>query len=306
MRTYNAGNLVVHPHTPSGDPDRIVQVTPEIAGWRYIHFEARRLGRGRRWQAETGEMEAALVMLGGVLDVDSSAGSWQDVGERSNVFAGLPHALYLPRRTRFSLSARTDVEFGLAMVETGQDHPPRLVRPEDIQVEIRGGDNATRMINNILPPGSDVERLVVVEVYTPSGGWSSYPPHKHDRRRLDDAGRLVEADLEEIYYYKIDRPEGFAIQWVYTDQGSPLQSGGSPIDALLRVQNDDIVLVPEGYHPVVSPPGYRTYYLNILAGSDQALTAVDDPRFSWVKQSYTTRNPAVPLYDISRAAGVSS
>ena len=163
-------------------------------------------------------------------------------------------------------------------------------------IEIRGGDHATRQINSILPPGFPCQRLVVVEVYTPGGNWSSYPPHKHDVHTVDAAGTLVEADLDETYYYKIDRPEGYAIQRVYTDADSPLHRAGYPIDAAVIARNDDVVLIPEGYHPVSSPVGYTTYYLNVLAGSAQSLAAQDDPDYAWVKGSYQGLDPRVPIY----------
>ena len=108
---------------------------------------------------------------------------------------------------------------------------------------------------------------------------------------------MVQADLDEIYYYKIDRPEGYALQRVYTDEGSPLHRAGYPIDAALVARTDDVVLIPEGYHPVSSPVGYTTYYLNVLAGSAQSLAAVDDPQYAWVKDSYRTTDPRVPVYE---------
>jgi 5-deoxy-glucuronate isomerase len=148
----------------------------------------------------------------------------------------------------------------------------------------------------MIAPGFDCHRLVVVEVYTPSGSWSSYPPHKHDVHKEHDDGQLLEADLEEVYYYKIDKPGGFAIQRVYTGADSPLQQAGTPIDALVLARSDDVVLVPEGYHPVTSAPGYTTYYLNVLAGSAQALTATEDPQHAWVRSSYTSKDPRVPIY----------
>ena len=125
---------------------------------------------------------------------------------------------------------------------------------------------------------------------------SSYPPHKHDRHIEDEQGNLIEADLEEVYYYKIDRPEGYAYQRVYTDINSPLHEAGHPIDALMRAEENTAVLVPEGYHPVVSAPGYTTYYLNVLAGSAQSLANQDDPEFSWVKEHYRNRDDRLPLY----------
>jgi 5-deoxy-glucuronate isomerase len=173
---------------------------------------------------------------------------------------------------------------------------PWLIQPQDVPIAIRGGDNVSRQINDLLPPGSAVHRLILVEVYTPSGNWSSYPPHKHDVHIEDESGKLVEADLEEVYFYKIDKPEGYAYQRVYTDENSPLQQAGYPIDALVKAENNCAVLIPEGYHPVVSAPGYTTYYLNVLAGSAQSLANQDDPRHSWVKESYKGVDSRLPLY----------
>ncbi len=294
---YTTDNLIIHPGDHE-DPGVIVEVTPERAGWDFVHFQARRLRAGATWTHETGEHELALVLLGGTARVESSRGNWDRVGERAHVFDGLPHALYLPRQTAFSVTAQTDCALGVAWVPTDEDHPARLITPADVRVQVRGGDNVTRQINGIVPPGFDCHRLVIVEVYTPSGGWSSYPPHKHDVHKEDAAGTVVEADLEEIYFYKIDKPEGYAYQRIYTDAASPLHRAGYPIDALLMARDDDVVLVPEGYHPVVSAPGYTTYYLNVLAGSAQSLANTDDPHYAWVKDNYTSKNPAVPVYAV--------
>jgi 5-deoxy-glucuronate isomerase len=295
MRQYTTENLVVHPGN-APDPDAIVAVTPELAGWDTINFQARRLRQGGAWSFQTRGNELALVMLGGVVDVTSSRGEWRGVGGRPNVFAGLPHALYLPPHTALTVTAATDCEFAVAWVAAEEDHAPVLITPAGVGIEIRGGDHATRQINRILPPGFPCQRLVVVEVYTPGGNWSSYPPHKHDVHTVDAAGNLVQADLDETYYYKIDRPEGYAIQRVYTDAESPLHRAGYPIDAAVIARNDDVVLIPEGYHPVSSPVGYTTYYLNVLAGSAQSLAAQDDPDYAWVKDSYESVDPRVPIY----------
>jgi 5-deoxy-glucuronate isomerase len=239
------------------------------------------------------------VVLGGRVGVESGRGRWPGIGQRRDVFAGLPSALYLPRRTEFTVTAETDAEFAVAWAATDRDHAPRLVSPGDVTTEIRGGDTATRQINDIIPAGFPCHRLVVVEVYTPGGGWSSYPPHKHDVHTTEADGTLWEADLDEIYYYKLDRPAGFALQRVYTDPASPLHRAGFPIDSALVVRDNDVVLVPEGYHPVASPPGYTTYYLNVLAGSAQSLANRDDPAHAWVKETYRGRDPRVPIYDLA-------
>jgi 5-deoxy-glucuronate isomerase len=229
-----------------------------------------------------------MVVLGGVGSVSTSRGNWENIGRRPDVFNGMPYTLFLSRHTKFTVEAVSeDLDFACGWCPTDQDHLPQLVTPEQVDIEIRGGDNFTRQINRMVPPGFDCHRLVVVEVYTPSGSWSSYPGHKHDRHQVGADGELLEADLEEIYFYKIDKPEGYAYQRVYNDDKS--------LDELILARDSHAVLVPEGYHPVVSAPGYTTYYLNFLAGSAQALTATDDPDYAWIIDSWNERDPRVPV-----------
>lgn len=297
MQQYNSNNLIIHPGN-STDANVVVEVTPQLAGWDYIQFQVRHLEHGQSWTFTTDEHEMAIVPMSGSLRVESNRGQWSHIGKRESVFSDLPYALYLPRQTSLTATAETLSEFAVALAPAEQDYPARLVTPADIEIEIRGGDQATRQINNIIPPGFPCQRLVVVEVYTPGGNWSSYPPHKHDIHKTDSSGNLLEADLEEVYYYKLDRPEGFAFQRIYTAPESPLHRAGFPIDEVLLVRNNDIVLVPEGYHPVTSPPGYTTYYLNVLAGSAQSLANSEDSSYTWVKQTYQSLDPRVPIYDV--------
>ena len=198
------------------------------------------------------------------------------------MFDGLPFALYLPPGAAFTVTAETPCDLAFCYCRAGERYPPRLVTPADVRVEIRGGGNATRQINHILEPEFPAHRLLVCEVYTPSGNWSSYPPHKHDVHNPPG-----EADLEEIYYYRIDRPEGYAIQKVYTRDRR--------IDATLTVRDGEMVLVPEGYHPVVAAHGYNVYYLNVLAGSARSMAASDDPDYAWVRQNWREKDPRLPL-----------
>jgi len=151
-----------------------------------------------------------------------------------------------------------------------------------VGIEIRGGGNATRQINSMLPPDFLAQRLMVVEVFTPAGSWSSFPPHKHDVHNPPG-----EVDLEEIYYYRIGRPEGFAVQKVYT--------ADRRIDETLTVRDGELVLVPEGYHPVVAAHGYDVYYLNALAGSARSLAASDDPDYAWVRSEWKEKDPRLPM-----------
>jgi 5-deoxy-glucuronate isomerase len=294
MPQYNAEKMLVRPRNDGSDV--LLSITPEGAGWEYISFEARTLATGASWSFATGENELVVVNLTGTYDVTSSRGAWTGVGGRENVFTGAADAVYLPRNTDFTVTATQGGDFAVAWVPTDEDHDPWHIRAEDVAVDVRGGDNVSRQINDLLPPGSPVHRLVLVEVYTPSGNWSSYPPHKHDVHIEGADGELIEADLEEVYFYRIDKPEGYAYQRVYTDENSPLHQAGQPIDALVRAEHNSAVLVPEGYHPVVSAPGYTTYYLNVLAGSAQSLANQDDPKFTWVKDSYDSVDPRVPLY----------
>lgn len=270
-------------------------ITSREAGWEYLNFCARTLGEGEKWSGETGENEYLFVLLGGNFTARTNRGNWKTVNGRKDVFSGLPHALFLPRNSEFEITSdgeTADIAAGWCL--TRQDNPARFVTPADVvamEIEYRGGDNASRQINRILPPGSRCERLVCVEVYSPSGNWSSFPAHKHDTRKLDTSnGKLIEADLEEIYFYKISKPQGFAIQKVYNDDRS--------LDEIAEARHNDVVLVPEGYHPVIAGHGYNVYYLNFLAGSDQSLASSDDPDHKWIYGTWKGMDPRVPLVTI--------
>ncbi len=277
---------------PRGETGEYIRVTPESAGWEHLGFAARLMKRGEEWEAESGEFEYGLVVLGGLCSVRSSRGDWPVVGRRADVFSGMPYGLYLPPKTRFRIKAESDqVDLAYGWAAAEGRYSARLVTPKDVTIEIRGGGNATRQINSIFPPGFACERLVAVEVYTPAGNWSSYPPHKHDVHRVDAAGRLLEADLEEVYFYKIDPAQGYAIQRVYTSDGR--------LNETIVAGNNQAVLVPEGYHPVAAAPGYKTYYLNFLAGSAQSLANSDDPVHAWIKNSWREKDPRVPMVSLA-------
>ena len=265
-------------------------------GWQFLNFGARKLPQGKSWEFATLSHEYVLVFLGGSADIVITGPKhqehWQQVGKRANVFLGMPYALYVSRQTKVQVTAtstETDIAYGFC--ETEKDYPPQLVTPKNIAIELRGGENASRQINSIIPPGFACEKLVCVEVYTPSGNWSSYPPHKHDVHRVDARGRILEADLEEIYFYKIDKPHGYAFQRVYTD--------ARDLDEVVMAHHNDMVLIPRGYHPVTSAFGYTTYYLNFLAGSAQSLACVDDPEHAWIKQTWRTIDPRLPLVSLA-------
>jgi 5-deoxy-glucuronate isomerase len=268
------GNLLVHPE--------VFRNRIENFGFEFLSLESRPLPQGSNYSGDTGTRELAIVVLGGVCSVKSSRGEWLRFGKRATVFDGLPYTLYLPINTTFTITADIDCDLALCYSRAEQEFPPHLVTPDEVGIEIRGGGNATRQINSMLPPSFPAQRLIIVEVFTPSGSWSSFPPHKHDVHNPPS-----EVDLEEIYYYRIDRPEGFAIQKVYTSDGR--------IDETLTVRDGELVLVPEGYHPVVAAHGYNVYYLNALAGSARSLAASDDPNYAWVRETWHDKDPRLPM-----------
>ncbi len=254
----------------------------QTLGFEFLGFEVRKLALGQRYEESTGGRELGIVVLGGKCSVETSGASWKNIGKRANVFDGLPYAVYLPISTCYSVTADSNCDLAFCYCRAENAYPAQLVTPADIEVEIRGGGNATRQINHIFKPEFSADRLLIVEVYTPSGNWSSYPPHKHDVHNPP-----AEVDLEEIYYYRIDKPEGYAIQKVYT--------ANRRLDHTLTVRDGELVLIPEGYHPVVAAHGYNVYYLNALAGSARSMAASDDPDYAWVRQTWREKDPRLPL-----------
>lgn len=270
-------------------------VTSAEAGWNYLNFKARNLKEGQKWTGQTGGNEYLFVLLGGNFLAETSAGTWKTSDGRKDVFSGFPHGLYLPKNTDFVITPLGDyLDIACGWCSADKVFPAQFITPGDVLqmgIEYRGGDNASRQINRLLPPGSKCNKLVCVEVYTPSGNWSSFPAHKHDTRKTDPStGKVIEAKLEEIYFYKFDKTTGFALQKVYTDDRS--------LNEIAEPHNNDIVLVPKGYHPVVGGHGYNTYYLNFLAGSDQSLASSDDPDHKWIYGTWKGMDPRIPIVTI--------
>jgi len=264
------------------------EILAEDAGWEFLNFNARILKKGQVWKGFTGENEYGIILLSGDYSVKTDQGKWKTKNGRKHVFDGIAHTLYLSRNTEFELTAESEIlDIALGWCETTEDHPAQFKEPTKSVIEIRGGDNATRQINSLIEPGFDCQRLVSVEVYTPSGNWSSFPAHKHDERILDNDGNLIEARLEETYFYKTDKPQGYAIQQIYT--------GDRSLDEIAVARNNDVVMVPKGYHPVVAGHGYNIYYLNFLTGSDQSLANINDPDHEWIYDSWSGKDSRIPM-----------
>lgn len=248
----------------------IQQITPASAGWRYVGFEVYRLAPGQSLQRNTETTEVCCVILSGRADARSGEESWSDIGERESPFTETPpYALYLPPNRDFSVSARTDLEIALCRAPAVGKYPARLIRPDELGYITRGSGSNERRVCNILFNDIPAERLLVVEVITPNGHWSSYPPHKHDT----DA-KPRETQLEETYYHRLNPAQGFAFQRVYTDDRS--------LDETMTVENGDVVMVPRGYHPVGAAHGYDLYYLNTMAGPERTWIFNNDPAHEWM------------------------
>ena len=232
--------------------ERWHDITPERAGWRYVGFEALALAPGATLERELDRREQCLVLLAGRARISAGGQDLGTAGARRSPFEGKPHAVYVPPRTALVVTAESACDVAIGSAPAAGRLPPRLIRPEEVGVETRGTGTNTRYIHNVLPASAAAESLLLVEVLTPGGHWSSYPPHKHDCERNG------ETQLEEIYYHRLARPGGFALQRVYTDDRS--------LDETMAVEDRDVVLVPRGYHPVSAAHGFDLYYLNVMAG----------------------------------------
>jgi 5-deoxy-glucuronate isomerase len=266
---------------PVGQSSELIHMTRDDAGWEYMSFFVHRLAANTAWETRSEDQEAALVLLGGQCWADWGDGR-RHIGERVHVFDGLPYALYLPPGKGLRLDADTDCEFAMCSVPSNASLETRLITPKDVKVSLRGGGNASRQIVDLIPPAFPADKLMLVEVYTPSGNWSSYPPHKHDAHNPP-----AEVDLDEIYYYRMDREAGYAYQRLY--------HRGGGMDITLSLTDGDVVLVREGYHPVVAGHGYNVYYLNCLAGSARSFASVEDPDHAWVRSTWKNIDPRLPL-----------
>lgn len=265
------------------------KLTPEDAGWTYVSFEVPSLAPGESVSFEANDEERAFIPLLGTVTATSPAGEWT-FGGRASVFDGLASCLYLPRDTAVTITAGdTPVEVAVCGAKAENKLEPVLITPDDLDIEVRGFGNATRQISTLLPPGFAADKLHVVEVWTPGGNWSSYPPHKHDEHAHD------ESVLEETYYYRTRRPEGFAMQRLYSPKHE--------LDYTATVRDGDLLYIPHGYHTTVAAQGHDLYYLNVLAGPNEhrTLQASDDPSLADVRELWETlepdpRVPFVPRY----------
>ncbi|HTS38661.1 MAG TPA: 5-deoxy-glucuronate isomerase [Candidatus Solibacter sp.] len=276
-----AKTLLVHSlNLPSQQGGELLHLSREQGSWEWMSFFVHRLLPGHVIRRQTASEEAAFVILGGTGVADWGQGRVH-LGKRKTVFDGLPYTLYLPAQSEVSFEAETTCEVAECRVPSNAQLQPKLITPRDVATSLRGGGNASRQIVDVISPAFPADKLMVIEVYTPGGNWSSYPPHKHDVHNPP-----AEVDLDEIYYYRI-QPGGFALQHLYGGEHAGEQT--------LKARDGDAVLVHSGYHSVVAGPGYDVYYLNFLAGSARALAVTEDRQHAWIRSSWNGTDPRLPM-----------
>jgi 5-deoxy-glucuronate isomerase len=262
--------LLVRPRPGNG---RIASVTPESAGWTYVGFDLYRLQAGESAAAATADREVCLVLVSGRGTVKADGAEFGELGGRMSPFEGKPWAVYVPQGSDWQVTATTELELAVCSAPgRGGGLPARVISPDSLGQEVRGKGTNTRYVTNILPESEAADSLLVVEVITPGGHTSSYPPHKHDRDDLPS-----ESLLEETYYHRLHPPQGFAFQRVYTDDRS--------LDEAMAVEDGDVVLVPRGYHPCAACHGYDLYYLNVMAGPKRTWKFHNAAEHAWLLET---------------------
>jgi 5-deoxy-glucuronate isomerase len=260
-------NLLVK---PKGGQGRVTHVTPESAGWTYVGFDLHRVKAGETISAPASDRETCLVWISGKSETGVEGQDFGVVGERMSPFEGAPHALYVAPGSAWQVKAVTDLELAVCSAPGGGDFKTKLIPPGTHPLLQRGKGSNTRHVTNIMPEDDNsAHSLLVVEVITPNGNTSSYPSHKHDQDNLPD-----ESFLEETYYHRLNPPQGFAFQRVYTDDRS--------LDEAMAVENGDVTLVPKGYHPCATIHGYDLYYLNVMAGPSRIWKFNNAKEHAWL------------------------
>jgi len=256
---------------PFGNHGKIHEITPTSADWRYVGFSLYRMKKGEKVGEVTADREVILVMVEGKANISAAGQDWGIIGDRMDVFEKTPpHCLYIPNNKSWDAVAETDCTIAICSAPGTGGHEARRIGPDGITLTERGIGTNTRYINNIAMENEDYcDSLLVTEVFTPAGHWSSYPSHRHDE---DDFPRITY--LEETYYHRLNPVDGFGIQRVYTDD---LQ-----LNETMAVSNHDVVLVPRGHHPCGAPYGFEMYYLNVMAGPLRKWRFVPAPNVEWI------------------------
>ncbi|MEM9631611.1 MAG: 5-deoxy-glucuronate isomerase [Pseudomonadota bacterium] len=256
---------------PSGTSGKVHDITPQSANWGYVGFGLYHLKAGETASEETGDTEVILVLVEGKAEISGAGENFGELGDRMSVFERKkPHCVYLPNGTSWNAKATTDCVLAVCTAPGKGNYKARVIT--DIDVVERGKGANTRYIHPIAMEESDIaDSLLVTEVFTPQGNWSSYPPHRHDEDNFPDM-----TYLEETYYHRLNPKQGFGFQRVFTEDGE--------LDETMAVSDGDVVLVPKGHHPCGAPYGYEMYYLNVMAGPMRKWRFQNHPDHDWIAQ----------------------
>jgi 5-deoxy-glucuronate isomerase len=271
----------------TGDDTFALNLTPERAGWTYSGLKVLGLAPGQQRTWQTGDDELLVLPLSGQATVTCENEIFQLKG-RTSVFEAVTDFCYVPRDATVTVTSEGGGRFALPSARCANRLTPRYGAAENVPVELRGAGQASRQVNNFCSPEAfECDKLIAVEVLTPGGNWSSYPPHKHDQQRED------EAELEEIYYFEVRGTKGLAYQRVYG-------TADRPVDVLAEVGTGDVVLIPHGWHgPSIAAPGYDLYYLNVMAGpaAERKWLFCDDPAHAWIRDTWRDQavDPRLPM-----------
>lgn len=254
---------------PAAQRGLVHAITPEAAGWRHVGFDLWRLAAGETAAGRLDGREAILVLVEGRASLSADGQNLGEMGARLSVFDRTPpHCLYVPPATDWNAVATTPCTLAVCSAPSPGGRPVQVLGPEGITLTPRGTGTNERFIHNIAMEGRDVaDSLLVTEVFTPAGHWSSYPPHRHDEDRFPDI-----TDLEETYYHRLDPSDCFGFQRVFTEDLG--------LDETMAPADHDVVLVPRGHHPCAAPHGVEMYYLNVMAGPRRAWRFQTHPAFA--------------------------
>jgi 5-deoxy-glucuronate isomerase len=259
--------LLVKPKKGRG---RVIRVTPKSAKWKYVGHEVWNLVKGEIAKGHEAARETCIVFISGKARVKVDGHDLGVLGDRSSPFEGKPWSVYIPPKSKWSVEASRDAVINVCTAPAKGKFPTRVIAPDELNVITRGKGSNVRHVVNILPETDPLaESLLVVEVITPNGNTSSYPSHKHDKNNLPH-----ESLLEETYYHRLNPPQGFAFQRVYTDDRK--------LDEAMAVEDGNVVMVPKGYHPCATIHGYDLYYLNVMAGPKRIWKFHNAPEHEWL------------------------
>jgi 5-deoxy-glucuronate isomerase len=278
MESKTKSQLLIK-HLETKTDDYILDITPEKAGWTYCGLKILQLEAKQKKTIKFEEYELCILPLKGLNTHIKAEGKEYTLNGRTNIFKEVTDFMYIPLNTEFEISSEEGGTFALPFSKCSKKYEVAYVPKENVTMEIRGAGQASRQINNFFSPQAfaNADKLCAVEVFTPAGNWSSYPPHKHDTHSEH------EAQLEEIYYFLFEDPKGFAFMRTYTND--------KVLDETETVRNGDLFIVPRGYHgPAVAPPGYHLYQLNVLAGPGEkrSMQFCDDPDYHWIRETWTS------------------